>query len=149
MDNPWTIPDLPLALTPLHWQGATVLPLTAIRTAGPWVLKRLHGSNHVEQVWETHVPGASLSFDFNGRGLALIFDYGKKSAEFVYRIDGGEWVPVVRERPVWCSDRGLVRALPIADDLPPGDHVFEMEVTHGNRLECTGTECRLSLIGVL
>jgi len=142
-------PDLPEPLFPLNWQSATVLPLTAARTRGPWILKRTHYANHVGRILETFTPGATLEFDFTGRGLALIFDYGKKSAEFNYRIDGGDWIPVVRERPSWCGDCGLVRALPIADDLKPGPHTFEMEVTHGNRPECTGTECRLAVIGVL
>ena len=141
--------ELPPPLDPLNWQSVSALPLTAVQTAGPWMLKRMHGPNHIEQIWETHAPGARLWFEFNGRGLVLIFDYGRKSCEFIYRIDGGEWVPVVRERPAWCGDRGLVRALPIADDLPFGPHLFEMEVTHGDRPECTGTECRLALISVL
>jgi hypothetical protein len=140
---------LPAPLFPLNWQSASVLPLTVARTQGPWVLHRVHCTNHVEQVLETHTPGATLAFDFAGRGLVLIFDYGKKSAEFRYRLDGGDWVPVVRERPEWCGDRGLVRALVLADELAHGQHSFEMEVTHGNRPECTGTECRLALIGVL
>lgn len=142
-------PVLPPPVSPANWQSASVLPLTSVRTQGPWVLKRVHGTNHVEQVWETHTPGARLWFEFDGRGLVLIFDYGRKSSEFAYRIDGGAWVPVVRERPAWCGDRGLVRALPIAETLPPGTHRFEMEITHGDRADCTGTECRLALISVL
>ncbi len=140
---------LPEALTALHWQSAHELPLTRVRTQGPWILKRVHETNHIEQVWETHVPGARLEFDFTGRGLAFIFDYGKKSAEFRYRIDQGPWTPVVRERPDWSGPRGMVRALIIADELPPGPHGFEMEVIHGDREECSGTECRLAQISIL
>lgn len=142
-------PSLPAPLFPKNWQSATELPLTDVRASGPWVLRRVNEKSHVDQFLETSTPGARLEFSFHGRGLALIFDYGKKSAEFNYRIDGGEWTPVVRERPEWCGDRGLVRALLISDELSPGPHTFEMEVTHGDRADCAGTECRLAHIGVL
>lgn len=141
--------ELPAPLFSKNWESVALLPLTAVRTAGPWVLKRVHGANHVEQVLETHTPGALLAFDFTGRGLVLIFCYGRKSAEIRYRFDGGGWIPAVRERPEWGGDRGMVRALVLSDDLPPGTHRFEMEVIHGDRPDCAGTECRLAHIGVL
>ncbi|CAN5571296.1 SGNH/GDSL hydrolase family protein [soil metagenome] len=141
--------SLTAPLFPLNWQSMKTLPLSAVRTRGPWMIKRVHAINHVEQVLETHTPGATLEFDFVGRGLAMIFDYGKRSAEFRYRIDRGEWTAAVRERPSWAGDRGMVRAFVVADELAPGPHQFEMEVIHGNRPDCTGTECRLAVIGVI
>jgi len=142
-------PALPEPLSPLHWQGMTLLPLTKVSTTGPWVLRRIHNRLHIGQVLETHTVGAKLSFTFTGRGLALSFEYGKRSSEFRYRIDGEEWVPVVRERYDWSGDCGMVHPFVTQDDLPEGPHIFEMEVIHGNRPECTGTECRLGLIGVV
>lgn len=142
----WT---LPTSLWPSHWQETHILPLAKIATQGPWVLKRVHDFGHLEQVLETHSPGARLSFEFEGRGLALIFDYGKKSAEFTYRLDGGEWTKAVRERPSWAGDRGLFAPFVVSDQLGEGKHTFEMEVVHGNRPDCTGTACRLSLVGVI
>lgn len=140
---------LPAPLYDKNWQSMTLLPLTEVRLEGPWIRKRIYGGNHVTQVLETHAPGARLAFDFTGRGLVLVLDYGKISSEFQYRLDGGAWMPVVRERPDWAGPRGMVRALLISDELVPGPHRFEMEVTHGDRKECGGTECRLALIGVL
>jgi hypothetical protein len=141
--------SLPKPLNEFNWQSALEMPLTNICPQGPWLLKRVYGTNHVGRVWETHTPGARLKFDFVGRGVAFIFDYGKNSCEFNYRIDGGAWVPVVRERPEWAGPRGMVRALIIADELCPGQHSFEMELTHGDRTECAGTECRLAQISIL
>jgi hypothetical protein len=43
----------------------------------------------------------------------------------------------------------MVRALVIAEDLPNGPHTFELEVVHGDRPDCTGTEFRLAVIGAL
>ncbi len=140
---------LPPPLFPLHWQGVTLLPLASIDTTGPWVLRRAHNRFHTGQVLESHTPGARVAFSFTGRGLVLVFEYGRRSAEFSYRIDGGDWVPVTRERPEWGGDCGMVQPFVISDDLPDGSHTFEMEITHGNRPECTGTECRLGLIGVV
>lgn len=140
---------LPPPLSPHHWQGAALLPLTAVNTTGPWVLRRVHNHLHTGQVLESHTPGARACFDFTGRGLVLVFEYGKRSAELIYRIDGGGWVPVARERHDWGGDCGMVQPLLISDEMTPGAHTFEMEIIHGNRPDCTGTECRLALIGVL
>jgi len=141
--------ELPPPLSPRHWQGLSLVPLASVDTTGPWVLRRVQNRFHTGQVLETHTPGARVRFDFTGRGLALIFEYGKRSAEFTYRIDEGDWVPVVRERFEWGGDCGMVNACVISDELASGLHTFEMEVIHGNRPDCTGTECRLATIGVI
>ena len=140
---------LPAPLFPKNWQTLHELPLTQLRTQGPWITKRVHGSNHIGQVLETSTPGARLSFQFVGRGLVLVFDYGKKSAELKFRLDDQPWVPVVRERPEWAGPRGMVRPLLISDELTHGPHSFELEVVHGDRAECLGTECRLAVVGIL
>lgn len=140
---------LPPPRCPRHWQGTALLPLTAVHTTGPWVLRRVHNHLHTGQVLESHTPGARARFDFSGRGLVLVFEYGKRSAELIYRIDGGGWVPVARERHDWGGDCGMVQPLVISDELADGAHTFEMELLHGNRPDCSGTECRLALIGVL
>ena len=143
------MPSLPAPLYSGNWQNTQILPLSQISAQGPWVLKRVHDSGHLDQVLETHAPGARLSLDFRGRGLVLLFDFGKKSAEFRYRVDGGEWKISERERPYWVGDRGWYASFVVSDQLAPGQHTFEMEVVHGNRPECNGTEFRLSLAGVL
>ena len=43
----------------------------------------------------------------------------------------------------------LVDAQFMADEVVSGPHLFEMEVAHGDRPECTGTECRLAQVSVL
>jgi hypothetical protein len=142
-------PPLSAPLQPSNWQGAVILPLSQMSTQGPWAFKRVHDSGHVGQVLETHSPGARLSFEFVGRGLVLIFDYGKKSAEFVYRLDGGQWTESKRERPYWAGDRGMHQAFIVSDQLGEGKHTFDLEVVHGNRPEYAGTTCRLALVGVI
>ena len=97
----------------------------------------------------TAAPGARLSFTFEGRVLALGFDFGTTSAEFRYRLDHGEWVTVVRERPTWCGPAGWYRLSVLADDLPTSTHECELEVIHGDRPECIGTSFHLALIGVV
>ncbi|MNP53192.1 hypothetical protein D3C76_1476440 [compost metagenome] len=98
---------------------------------------------------ETSAVGARLSFSFEGRGVALGFDFGRTSAEFRYRIDSGEWVTVQRERPAWVGKDGWFRISPLMDQLALGKHFFELEVIHGNREECTGTDFRLAFIGIV
>jgi hypothetical protein len=141
--------ELPEPLDPEHWGNAYNLPLAAVETEGPWVLKRWLYYEWIEQVLETAAVGAKLRFTFEGRGLSLGFDFGKASAEFRYRIDDGEWITAVRDRPEWCGVDGWYRTYFCGDDWNPGAHRFELEVINGNRPECQGTNFRLGNIGVI
>jgi GDSL-like Lipase/Acylhydrolase family len=140
---------LPEPLNPNHWGEAEILPLAAVETEGPWTIRRWPYYEWIDQVLETAAVGAKLAFTFNGRGLSLGFDFGKLSAEFRYRIDGGAWVTESRERPDWCGDDGWYRICFLGDGLASGAHRFELEVIHGDRPECRGTNFRLALIGVV
>ena len=99
--------------------------------------------------------GAGLAFEFTGRGLLLGFDFGKNSAEFYYRLDGQDWQYSNRDRPDWCGGEGWYRTFPVADDLPPGRHTFELKTVHGNASNndtgghYLGTTFILALIGVI
>jgi len=137
---------------PLHagnWQDARLVPFEQIRTEGPWMVKRWVNLHWIDRALTTFAVGAKLSFAFEGRGLALAFDFGKRSAEFRYRIDGGEWAVSSRERPDWCGDGGWLKLETLADDLPQGRHEVELEVVHGNRPDCAGTNFDLAFVGVI
>ncbi|MBP3962466.1 SGNH/GDSL hydrolase family protein [Paenibacillus lignilyticus] len=140
---------LPAPLHPQHWGAAELLPLAQVQTEGPWAIRRWPFYEWIDQVLETAAVGAKLSFTFEGRGLSLGFDFGKMSSEFRYRIDGGDWVAMSRERPDWCGDDGWYRACFLGDELPQGTHKLELEVTHGDGPECKGTNFRLAHIGVI
>ena len=142
-------PQLPRPLDPENWEHAHALPLSEVELSGPWTTRR-----HLSMIWmdrllDTAAVGARLAFEFEGTALTLGFDFGRTSSEFKYRLDGGDWTPVVRERPDWCGDSGWYRLTSIADNLPRHRHRVEIEVTHGNAPNCTGTNFRLGLIGVV
>lgn len=130
------------------WENVSSMPLELVTTKGPWTLRR---SRHwwANQILDTAAPGAQLNFSFNGRGVALGFDFGRTSSEFRYRIDGNEWIAVTRERLAGCGDSGWFRLETLSDYLPAGTHNVVVEVIHGNRPDCTGTNFRLALMGVI
>jgi hypothetical protein len=140
---------LPPPLNPLNWENTRPLPFAKVSLTGPWTVRRWSKLAWIDQTLSTSSPGARLSFTFKGRGLSLGFDFGKKSSEFRYRIDGAEWQASKRDRPAWCGDEGWFRMSHIADDLPSGNHTFELEVVHGNDANCTGTNFNLALIGIV
>jgi lysophospholipase L1-like esterase len=142
--------SLPEPYNPHHYQFAELHPIEDVQLEGPWTYMR---SNTVlpwvDRLLCTSAIGAKLVFSFRGRGLALAFDFGKKASEFKYRLDDGEWVTSNRERPDWCQDGGWFQIYWIAEDLEEGTHHIELEVVHGNRSDCKGTNFHLGLIGVV
>jgi len=144
-----TGPDRPQPLDPGNWEGARRVPLSDARLEGPWTLRRCVNVEWIDHVLDTAAPGARLAFEFEGRALSLGLDFGKAAADFRYSLDGAPWDTVALERPEWCGVGGWYHIVNLADDLEAGRHAVELEVVHGNRPECQGTNFRLALIGVV
>ncbi|MBP1906538.1 hypothetical protein J2Z32_003200 [Paenibacillus turicensis] len=141
--------NLPEPLEVSHWQSAKVMSLDSICTEGPWVMKRWLDYEWFDHVLETNSIGAKLSFHFNGRGVALAFDFGKASADFKYRINHGDWNVVRLDRPDWVGSSGWLRLSTLAETLAAGDHFVELEIVHSNDPACQGFNFRLGLVGII
>jgi hypothetical protein len=147
---------LPPPLNQQNWEGAHALPFSQVRLEGPWTVRNWPKLAWIDHALHTAAIGARLSFDFQGRGLLLGFDFGKTSAEFRYRLDDQSWKLSERDRPEWSGPDGWYRTFLVADDLAPGSHAFELEVVHGNpsgdftRAQLySGTNLDLALIGII
>ncbi|WP_271749060.1 SGNH/GDSL hydrolase family protein [Cohnella sp. JJ-181] len=132
-----------------NWERVGFVPFDDVRTEGPWTVRRWVTLEWIDRALSTSAVGAKLYFKFEGRGLALAFDFGKLSAECRYRIDGGDWQATSRERPSWCGPQGWLKLETLADDLPQGSHEVELEVIHGDKPDCGGTRFDLAFIGIL
>lgn len=141
--------SLPAPLHAGHWQHVRFVPFEDMRTEGPWMIRRWVNLQWIDRALTTAAVGAKLSFAFEGTTLALAFDFGKRSAEFRYRIDGGAWTTSTRERPDWCGDGGWLKLEVLAEGLAAGRHEFELEVVHGGRPDCAGTNFDLAFAGVV
>jgi lysophospholipase L1-like esterase len=148
--------SLPAPLNVSNWEKACALPFSTVKLEGPWSIRNWPKLYWIDRVLHTSAVGARLSFAFEGRGLLLGFDFGRTSAEFMYRLDGGDWQASNRDRPDWCGTDGWYRTFLVADDLPNRSHTFEMEVVHGLAHSdavlpgnFTGTNINLGLIGIL
>lgn len=141
--------SLPEPFEASHWQNSSVMSLDSICLEGPWIMKRWLDYEWFDQVLETNTIGAKLSFHFNGRGVAIAFDFGKASADFKYRIDNGEWVVVQLDRPDWVGSGGWLRLSTLAETLAAGEHFVELEVVHNNDPACKGFNFRLGLVGII
>jgi len=150
--HPRAIPaggDLPAPLDPLNWETAARVPFDRVKLTGPWAVRRWAMNEWIDQVLDTAAVGATMSFTFEGRVLSLGLDFGKDSADFRWRLDGGDWQTVALDRPPWCGGSGWFRFVTLRDDLPPHRHDAEIEVIHGDRPECSGTNFRVAYIGVV
>ncbi|MDR6550399.1 hypothetical protein [Paenibacillus qinlingensis] len=150
LDSVVTSRSLATPLNAHHWGNVSTLSFEEVQLEGPWMIRRAAAHMpRVDQILTTAAIGAKLSFSFTGTGVALAFDFGKRSAEFTYQLDGGPAITTCRDRPSWCNDGGWFRIYWLADDLEEGLHHVELEVVHGNREECTGTNFHLGLIGIV
>lgn len=141
--------SVPTPINHSHWGNIYSFLFSNVQLQGPWSIRRSSRFVWVDQVLETNAIGACLSFTFNGNGLMLNFDFGKNSSEFRYKIDEGEWQTSFRDRPDWVGESGWLRPLLLTDDLESGEHTVKIEVTHGDRVECSGTNFRLTHIGII
>ena len=128
-----------------NWEKSYILPISKVELKGPWTVRRCTTVQWMDQVLETSVIGAELSFLFNGRGLILGFDFGRTSTDFEYRLDDGEWANMKWDCPDWCGNDGWYRVSYIGDDLGNIEHKFELKVIYSSR----GTNFRLAMIGIV
>lgn len=140
---------LPPPLDTRCWQNVSQIPYADIARTGPWTERRWGQLNWIDQVLHCTAPGATLTARFEGRGLVAAFDFGTTSAEFRWRIDGGEWRVSERERPAWVGPSGWFRPTVLAEDLAPGEHTLDFETTRGLRPDCTGCTTDLVFLGVV
>jgi len=136
-------------LDPLNWETAARVPFDRVKLTGPWAVRRWAISEWIDPVLDTAAVGARMSFTFEGRVLSLGLDFGKDAADFRWRLDGGDWQAMALDRPPWCGRGGWFRFVTIRDDPPPGRHDAEIEVIHGDRPECSGTNFRVAYIGIV
>ncbi len=142
-------PHLPKPLCPRNWQHTSAVPLEAVRTGGPWSIRRWPMNCWIDRVLATSAPTASLEFAFKGRGVAIGTDHGTAGADFRYRIDRGAWTTISPIRASWCGPCGWHLFHVLADDLRAGEHTVQIEVLLSDKPDAIGTNFRLAQIGVI
>lgn len=140
--------ERPAALDPLNWEGAYALPFDEVTFDGPWTVRRVD-TYGMGQAIETGAPGARLTWEFEGRALALGWDHGTGTADFRYRIDDRDWVDVELDRPEWAGVSGWYRFRTLAEDLPRGRHTVEFVTVKPQGPEMTSTNFRIGCIGIV
>lgn len=130
---------LPKPLEPNNWEHARRIPLSSIHLPNTFYRKRSSTQAFVDDVIFSSAIGATLEIPFTGRGLVLVFDFGKRSSEFKYSIDGGNVEVSKRDRPAWCGYSGWLRPFVIGGQLESKPHMLTLEIIHGNRPDCEGS----------
>ena len=135
--------NMPSPLHEMNWQNTEEIPFEQVKTNGSWSVEREVFIPWFEEKLYTYAPHDSLSFEFEGRGLAIVFSYGKSSGKLEYSIDGGEWQEYAYERCWWVPDENFTNAVRFADDLKLGKHTFDLRVTHGDAEGYTSSDCKI------
>lgn len=134
--------NLPQPLNSKNWQYIEEIPFDSVKTVGAWSVEREIDIPWFGERLFTYGLHDSLSFTFNGRGLAIIFSYGKHSGLYEYSIDGGEWTRF-SENGWWMPDENMTNPVKFADDLEDGAHTFALRVTLGDATDGTSSDCKI------
>ena len=134
---------LPEPINAKHWQYAREIKLREVRTYGPWTMERERAFSWFEEKLYTCAPESHIAFDFCGRGISIIFNYGKTTGLIEYRIDGGEWKTYAFERYWWVPEENFVNAVMFADDLECTTHMFELRIAHVSQKDFTSCNCSI------
>ena len=134
---------LPQPLHGKNWQNTEEIPFDRVRTTGAWSVEREVFIPWFNETLYTCGLHDSLSFEFEGRGLAIVFSYGKSTGKMSYTIDGGEQKEYSYERYWWVPEENFTNAVLFADDLEYGTHTFSLQVTHGDAEGFTSSDCKI------
>ena len=135
--------ELPAPVDPGNWQNIQQIPFEQVQTNGAWSVDREVFHPWFDQRLYTWGLHDSLRFTFEGRGLFMVFSYGKQTALLEYSIDGGPWQTYAYERIWWLPEENFVNTVKFADDLPYGQHTFAMRMRHGDQDGFTSSECKI------
>lgn len=140
--TPWG-ENLPTPLNAANWESIYEIPWESVRFHGPWAAMREVMLPWYRLARSTSADGASLSFEFEGRALCAMFNFGKMSGKMFYRIDEGPELVLEDIRADWVPDKNWCVPYRFCDDLTPGRHTFQLTVRHGEGPDCKGTNCRI------
>jgi len=135
--------NLPSPYNQNNFQAIYEIPMDTIALHGPWAQMREVKLPWYRMALTTAADGAGLSFDFDGRALCAMLNFGKMSGVFNYRFDNGQWQEYFGTREWYVPDKNWCVPVLFAGNLTKGKHHFELKVTHGNRDECKGTNCKI------
>jgi len=135
--------NMPAPISEGNWQHVEDIPFEKVETSGSWFVEREVFIPWFNEKLTTYSPHDSLSFWFEGRGLAIIFSYGKSSGKLEYCIDNEEWQEYSCERYWWMPEENYVNTVKFFDDLTYEKHNFKMRITHGNAEGHTSCDCNI------
>lgn len=139
---------LPAPIDPENRENAALLDPLSLSPGEQWRFCRSHTLPWADMMLVTTCLGAKLQIPFTGTGLSLVLDFGQTSADFCYRVDGGDPIPAQLDYPDWCGDSGWVRAMELGYPLERGDHVIELEVVRPAQMRA-GSRFDIMLLGVI
>ena len=123
---------LPKPLTVLNMEGAVQKPITRDMLCGQWqevVPAEVAGrqfSQHFDRLWTTRTPGAKLTFQFTGTRAWIFNVFGPGTGRVKVTVDGEE--QGIRQQVDPWSYYYRLGSLPIASNLPPGEHTVTVEL---------------------
>lgn len=140
---------MPAALEENNLETCFRLPFEEVELTGYWFERRPLDLALVYNMLSTFAPGSGLKFAFEGTGAVMCVDFGMAAADFMYRVDGGEWKCSNWERPVWFNlDRGWTRNFILADGLEKARHEIEITVCAPLSAEIKGCNLDICYIGI-
>lgn len=148
-DTPAEARALPAPFHPGNWENCRLLPFDALTLRGPWKIQRSTNSVWADHYLETCSIDAELEFEFTGRACLVFFDFGRLAGDYQYKIDGGDWITDLRERPDWCRDFGWLRGTCLLHEEVAQRHHVVLRNVCAKSPDCRSTNFRLAYLGIV
>lgn len=139
-------------LTQNSWENVQLLDFDKILWSSPWTLRCNRSNTEINPLkyLYTSAVEAELNFEFEGTGIFIIQMFGNLSANFIYSIDGQEFVQPeqVKEREPWMGKTDWYRSILLAENLEFKNHNIRIITKHSGA-PVFGTRFEIQSIGIL
>ena len=95
----------------------------------------------------SNLPGAELTFEFEGSNLGVYWMMSSDSGDIDYKIDDGDWLHM-SSWDIYCLRFARANFHMLAQNLPEGKHTLTLRVSEMKNEQSTGRWVRIGAFGV-
>lgn len=135
--------NMPEPFNKCNWENICEISFDDVNTYGSWSVEREPTVPWFEERLYTYGLQDSISFEFEGRAIVIVFNDGKTTGKIEYCIDDGEWKEYSCSRSWWVPEENYINTVKFADDLENKKHTFKLRVNYANAEGFISSDCKI------